>query len=337
MAHFHEYGPLKTFWHKVLFRCSYYYEKTYGNPARFTLPEGTAEEASGLLAGLIEKDEPCMVARFGSTEMYCLTNYLAIKDRKWNPLGFIRFKAEPWWWDIRRVNNMQKFSGFFPVDEPSITRFCEMMMDDIPQLDVLGSWLPKEERLATELKDVRKVFLPFLEPYYTDHPWTRALKGKKVVVVHPFAELIEHQYATARTRLFENPEVLPEFDLRTVKAVQSLGGEENGFASWFEALQWMEDEIDKADYDVCLIGCGAYGFPLAAHVKRQGKKAFHLGGALQLLFGIKGNRWEDPHYGVKEWGLPEGFYTRMFNEYWVKAGKQFQPANAKQVEGACYW
>lgn len=49
----------------------------------------------------------------------------------------------------------------------------------------------------------------------------------------------------------------------------------------------MKDEIDKRDYDIALIGCGAYGFPLAAHIKRSGKKAVHLGGALQLLFGIK--------------------------------------------------
>lgn len=35
----------------------------------------------------------------------------------------------------------------------------------------------------------------------------------------------------------------------------------------------MKSEIDKCDYDVCLIGCGAYGFPLAAHVKHKGKQA----------------------------------------------------------------
>ena len=73
---------------------------------------------------------------------------------------------------------------------------------------------------------------------------------------------------------------MPDFDLITIKAVQSLGGGEQ-FQSWFDALDWMKAEIDKHDYDICLIGCGAYGFPLAAHVKRLGKKAFHLGGALQ--------------------------------------------------------
>ena len=58
----------------------------------------------------------------------------------------------------------------------------------------------------------------------------------------------------------------------------------------------MKAQIDKEDFDICLIGAGAYGFPLAAYVKRKGKKAVHLGGALQLLFGIKGSRWEDPNH-----------------------------------------
>jgi hypothetical protein len=99
----------------------------------------------------------------------------------------------------------------------------------------------------------------------------------------------------------------------------------------------MKQEIDKKDYDICLIGCGAYGFPLAAHVKRQGKKAVHLGGALQLIFGIKGKRWEDPHYGVSQWNIPQGYYLSMVNEYWVRPGEDLKPTNAQSVEGGCYW
>ena len=45
----------------------------------------------------------------------------------------------------------------------------------------------------------------------------------------------------------------------------------------------MEDGIAEIDFEVALIGCGAYGLPLAAHVKRLGKKAVHLGGATQNL------------------------------------------------------
>jgi hypothetical protein len=40
------------------------------------------------------------------------------------------------------------------------------------------------------------------------------------------------------------------------------------------------------DFDIAIIGCGAYSFPLAANVKRIGKNSVHLGGASQLLFGF---------------------------------------------------
>jgi len=279
-----------------------------------------------------------MIARYGSTELYCLSNYLGIQQGWKNAIGFVMGTAEPWWWAPEKVNNMRDYSGFFPLTEKNITAFCKQMLKDTHELDILASWLPKETNLKKELVSVPRIFLPYLEPWYAEKPWTRALEGKRIVVVHPFSELIEKQYSQNRIRLFSNPDILPSFQLRTVKAVQSLGGSNSlGFTTWFDALAWMRKEIDKEDYDIALIGCGAYGFPLAAHVKRLGKQAVHMGGALQLLFGIKGNRWEDPMYGVREWGLQKGLYTKMFNEFWLKPGESTQPANAQQVEGACYW
>ena len=168
-------------------------------------------------------------------------------------------------------------------------------------------------------------------------PWTKALNGKKVLVVHPFDTTIKAQYKR-KGLLFYNPDILPDFaTLDVIKAVQSLGEGDSRFSDWFEALRWMENEIDKRDYDVCLIGCGAYGLPLAAHVKRRGKQAIHLGGALQLLFGIKGKRWEDPMYGVKEWRIPQGSYSSLINEYWVRPDSTDTPKSSIAVEGGCYW
>jgi hypothetical protein len=67
------------------------------------------------------------------------------------------------------------------------------------------------------------------------------------------------------------------------------------------------------------------------------EKIEQLGGSLQLLFGIKGKRWEDPNYGVPQWNIPEGFYLSLMNEYWVRPSEQLKTKNAEQVEGACYW
>lgn len=316
------------------------YAKTFGG---YQLPplqrEEDPDKASEMIYNLLSDDKPCMIARFGSTEMNAIINYLGVNSPQHSIWKFIQGKQPEWWWNKNIMNQMQQWSGFFPPTPENMQRFGEMMLEDAKEVDLLGSWLKDEYYIAQNINKAQLVHLRLLEPFWTNNsiPWTKALEGKKVLVVHPFAHLIYKQYTEKRTLLFNNPNILPLFDLQVIQAVQSLGGENNGFKDWFDALQSMKDKIDAADYDICLIGCGAYGFPLAAHIKRRGKKAFHLGGALQLLFGIKGKRWEDPNYGVKEWGMPYGSYPALMNTNWVRPGESERPLNANQVEGACYW
>jgi len=298
--------------------------------------EKNPDVAGQLLYNLLLKDEPCMITRFGSTELTCMYNYLGVLNKNNNYLKFIQGKTPPLWWEPAILKQMQTYSGFFPPTKDKIEQFCELMLQEIPQADILGSWLTLEKQFESYL-NASKVHFQLLEPFWSQTPWTKALEGKKVLVVHPFAETIVRQYMH-RKLLFKNQDVLPKFQsLQVIQAVQSLGEGDTRFNDWFEALDFMKNKIDVSDYDVCLIGAGAYGFPLAAHVKRSGKKAVHLGGALQLLFGVKGKRWEDPNYGVKEWGIPYGSYTNLINEYWVRPNDQLKPKNAEQVEGACYW
>ena len=234
------------------------------------------------------------------------------------------------------MRQMREWSGFFPAAPEYLARFCELMLRDMMELDILGSWLPYEREVMPMIRDVPRVRLLNLEPYWSSRPWSRALEGRKVLVVHPFAESITLQYERNRERIFENPEVLPSFSLETLAAVQSLGAGPDRFADWFEALAWMEGEMDRRDYDVCLIGCGAYGFHLAAHAKRRGRQAVHLGGALQLLFGLRGRRWEDPAYGADP-GAPKHDYSRLFNDAWARPGREETVGHASRVEGGCYW
>lgn len=292
------------------------------------------DAASDAVAGLLAAEKPCMVARFGSTELNLWTNVRGIRSGRKDVLAFITGKIPQWWWNREGQEQMRTHSGFFPVDEDSLFAFADLMDRDLAELDLLGSWRPEERFL--DLGDIPKIPLVYLEPFWSERPWTRLLEGKKVLVVHPFAEAIEAQYAR-RQWLFRRPDILPLFELRTVKAVQSLGGGDGNYPDWFAALDAMKHQMDAEDYDLALIGCGAYGFPLAAHAKRTGHQAVHLGGSLQLLFGIKGARWEDPMYGVREWGIPEGFYPSLFNEWWIRPGEALRPANADRVENGCYW
>jgi len=288
-----------------------------------------ADAASQIIYEALISESPCMVTRFGSTELGCLSNYMGVKYLKFNYLAYVKGNTPPAWWEDAIIKQMQNWSGFFPATLPKIEQFCELMIQDIPEVDVLGSWLPDEHLFEKELQGCSKINFELMNPYFSKIPWTRALEGKKVLVVHPFARTIQQQYKK-RELLFKD-NLLPEFELMTIKAVQSLSGTGSGFADWFEALEYMKDEINKHEYDICLIGCGAYGFPLAAHVKRMGKKAFHLGGSLQLLFGIRGKRWEDENYN------PVYNYARLMNEHWVRPGEEEKPEGAEIVEDACYW
>jgi len=286
------------------------------------------EHASELISKALLSNKPTMVARLGAVELACITNYLGVtQTQKYKSIkGYVTNQTPAWWWNQSVINQMQGNAGFFPARIDKIEQFCELMIADLPNVDILGSWLKEESFLSKELANAKKLMLEDLEPFFTQNPWTKALENKKVLVVHPFAETIKSQYQR-REMLFDNC-LLPQFDLEVIPAVQSIAGQKTEFKDWFAALDSMREEIAKRDFDVCILGCGAYGFPLASIVKKMGKQSIHMGGATQLLFGIKGKRWEQ--FIVYP-------YANLFNENWVRPNQYETPQQSKSVEGGCYW
>jgi len=284
------------------------------------------QDASDLIYEYLAKDEPCMIARFGGIEMSCVMNFHFL--RKKNLINLVRFALGEdiyFKYEEKIVNDMC-FSGFFPLTEEFLYKFYELMLECIPNLDILGSFHQHYESCFRNYMPNAKIIDLFdIEPYYYSNPWSRILKGKTVLVIHPFAESIRSQYNN-REKLFIDQNVLPEFKLKTIKAVQSIANTNCGFKTWFDAFESMKLQIQKTEFDIAIIGCGAYGFPLASFVKDLGKKAVHLAGATQILFGIKGARWDDREVGKK-----------LYNEYWVRPSIEETPQNSKNVENGCYW
>lgn len=262
---------------------------------------------------MVLDDEPFMVGRFGANEIY------AMRSAQFNNKSGL----------LKSIDDMDYCAGFFPHDYKLLYKFNDIMKESCKETDLLGVWF-----LTCEDYFIRKCFksiknvgsLMSIEPWNDRaNPWTAALKGKKVLVIHPFEKTIRSQYAK-RELLFPGTDILPEFDLQVLRAVQTTGSAtDDRFETWFDALQYMCDECDMMDFDIALIGCGAYGFPLAAHIKRSGRQAVHLGGVLQILFGIKGRRWDESDTHL------------MYNEHWVYPDASEIPAGADKVENACYW
>ena len=253
-----------------------------------------------LIGEAIEKGEPYWCGRFGDTEMKMIYAYLSyIMNKNENIL-------------VPATNQLCANAGFFPNNIDLSIKFAKLMLNVCGDIDLQGQWARYMEDYIylTYQKKTQLSHLFHLEPWkmylYPKSqikPWSSKLKGKKVLVIHPFSESIEKQYYTNREKIFKNifaaEDILPEFELKTLKAVQTAGGERDArFEDWFHALNWMIEECKKIDFEIAIIGCGAYGYPLAAEIKKMGKIAIHLGGATQLLFGIIGHRWEvqDPKF-----------------------------------------
>ncbi|WP_224998098.1 hypothetical protein [Cesiribacter sp. SM1] len=284
----------------------------------------SGQAASNLISQLLTAESPAMIARFGYGEIRCVYNYVTQPSLQ-NIKRYINGEIISLGWEKDRARSMSVNAGFFPANISNFEKFSQLMIQEMKQVDILGSWLPEEHIFHEELSLAKKVKLSDLEPYYHQDPWTNVLKGKKILVVHPFEESIRRQYKK-RKYLFKDERILPEFDLKVVKAVQSIANNNVIYKNWFEALDSMKEKIIKEDFDIALIGCGAYGFPLAGFVKSIGKKSVHIGGAVQVIFGIKGARWDD-----------KKFFQSLYNEHWIRPVQNDFPENYQQVEGGCYW
>ena len=280
----------------------------------------SSDQANQYIYDKIISGEPFLAGRFGSTEL--------LNMRSFDFGGFIGQKYDKSF----HFNHLCEWSGFFPHDISLLPRFTNEMKAACKELDFLAVWFQAFEDYYIKKimhPDLQISYLFDFEPWAGNVHWSAALKGKKVLIIHPFEKTIQNQYQK-RELLFPETDILPEFEIHTLKAVQTLAGTvDPRFAIWFDALEWMYEEAMKIDFDIAIIGCGAYGMPLAAKIKQSGKQAIHLAGATQLLFGIKGKRWEEKEAFA--------YVRKWFNENWVYPGEEDKLVNGNAVEGGCYW
>ena len=279
------------------------------------------DDGQKIICETLQKGQPCLICRFGGTEMR-VVDYFLKHIRKNN----IKFPPK-----IKYM--IGALSGFFPCTDYLLSRFSSEFLEIPKDIDILTVWNTKSEKYVCENflnKDAKLIEFNTLNTVGYKNPWSQVLEGKKVLVIHPFAETIENQYKNKEKVFAKNPKVLPNFELITMKPVQGLADDrfELPYNDWFEALEDMKNKIKNIDFDIAIIGAGAYGIFLGHYCKQLGKQAVHMGGVTQLLFGITGKRWEvEQPYVIKD----------VVNEYWVRPSENEKPKGSKQVEGGCYW
>jgi hypothetical protein len=243
----------------------------------------------------------------------------------------------------RQKDQLEKNAGIFPFTQEAVKEWCSDYKEAFKTADVLalGWYAPIVEQEKELMKrwgwHGEKVVLRALEPYYVppELRWTRLLEGKDVCVVNSFTESMKGQVLKGESRVWPGagssiwPSGVHWHFVHTGYA-PSLALGKAGWncepQDWREAVDWAVAEVLKTGARMVLLGCGGLAMCMARRLKEKGKVCLVLGGATQVLFGIKGRRWETHPVISKFW-----------NEDWVWPMEEETPAGCQMVEGGCYW
>ena len=234
---------------------------------------------------------------------------------------------------------LERNAGIFPTLAPSVVSWIKRTCAAIQDSDLLvAGWYKPIS--ADELKFLREIgkrgpYLPLraLEPYYVpeSHQWASVLEGRRVAVVSSFAKTACMQAENADA-IWSGRHVLPKAMYLPVQTgyspllAQGNAGWSIGINSWESAVAWVVDQVMKLEADIVLIGCGGLGMVIGHELRIRGKVCIVMGGAIQVLFGIKGRRWQE-----------HSIISTFWNSSWVWPRLEDTPAGAESVEKGCYW
>ena len=233
-------------------------------------------------------------------------------------------------------------AGIFPSNKISLDRWVFSLLEAIRNTDVLvaGWYSPlaiQEEVFLDSINTLApRIPLRSLEPYYVEPSkrWTRLLAGQKVAIVNSFAETAASQVKKREEIWTVATESLLPSDVEWIPICTGYSPElAKGRAtwpldvsSWDVAVDFTVKRVIKSGAKIALIGCGGIGMLIGSELKKRGVIAIVMGGATQVLFGIKGNRWQT-----------HNVISHFWNDAWVYPREDETPGGAILVEGACYW
>lgn len=233
-------------------------------------------------------------------------------------------------------------SGVFPAERAFILEFARQYADRVRALDYVGLFFdrPDLERDVIRHYGLTNTWMHFVDqepdrgiPADDRRCYLPACAGKRVVLVGALAPLL-------RTRA--TPEVFERvwastgkkwFYPTSVDAVSVPYGFDPAtharFSTSLEVLERTVAALASLDFDVALIGAGGLGVPIAAAVKSMGKVGISLGGHLQVLFGVLGQRWRER----ADW------CATYANDAWIEVPAQYRPLTpvGQLVDGGAYW
>lgn len=270
--------------------------------------------------------EPFMLSRFGNVEFAFFRTYylkhkkLTLVERTlFNIMGVKYRNFSDTILDRLKIN-----AGVFNLTNSDFCNFFNIYEHAIKDVDFYFRWF-SGDHILTKIGLQASIYpLEYLNILETPDFYNGVFEGKRLLVISPFYESINQQYSNNYTLLCHHLGV-SRIEVEVIKSTHHLTVGQN--ETWFDELGNLKEKIknSREGVDYVILGCGAYGMPLASYCKGLGLNALHIGGVTQLLFGINGRRWENL---TKSNGL---------SAFWINALEVDKPEGYQQVENGCYW
>ena len=232
---------------------------------------------------------------------------------------------------------MKKNAGIQISDTQSMCNYSQKYMGAFHKCEKYFWWEPWGNVVKSIAQSFDFVTKNFEKPKFdavaldifhsiASDPWTLALRGKRVLIISPFAESFAKK-VDIREKIY-GIDLFPECTLSFIKPPQTQGS--NPSREFDIELKEFVSELEKIKdtFDIALCSCGGYGNLVCSELFDMGKSAIYVGGVLQMYFGVYGTRW------LRE--RPDAMRLYM-NEYWTRPKVEEKPTGFEGIEGSCYW
>ena len=137
------------------------------------------QQANDLVYKTLREGRPCMISKFGTTELNAVVTDLVTSGAlSWAVLKKF-FQGELSLSRVQSILQLQKLSGFFPVSPDYGRKFCERVVDDIPEIDILGSYIENEKYVSQYMHCKRINLDGYYAPFFGKIHGRNIWKGKR--------------------------------------------------------------------------------------------------------------------------------------------------------------
>jgi hypothetical protein len=262
----------------------------------------------------VANGKPLSVGRLGGVEASILMWAEGAANFRW-----------PIWSLFSDTKSGATNAGIRPRNIESYRVFADLCRGAMEGLDLQGVWSSGYEAVCIGRGPKREFFNVEITGPDGGNPnhWLCSLQGKRVLVVSPFDGTIQKQIPRL-AEVWPKSAWMHETEFCSVPFPYLI--DEGCSETWWEVYNRIGAIVSRGDYDVALFGCGGLGLPFAHLAKKVGRVGIHLGGHLQLIFGIYGKRH-----------LEQQWHRQHINEAWVRPDADEVAKTANRVEGGCYW